>query len=343
MTDPPFAKTILGKRSMKILIADKFEQPGIDALNKLGCTIQFQPDLTTDDLPAAIKEHDPNILIVRSTKVPAPVFEAAGELGLVIRAGAGYDTIDTAAAGAHGVAVANCPGMNSTAVAELAIGFMIALDRRICQQTADLRSGVWAKKAWAKFGRGLKGRTLGLIGVGQIGRLVARRALALEMKILYHDIVACEELDGHDDARRVELDELLAGSDIVSLHVPANDATKNLINASTLGKMQKHAYLVNTTRGSVVDQPALARALNDGDIAGAALDVYGNEPKAEDKSIDNELLQLANFIGTHHVGASTEQAQLAVAEETVRIVEHFKNAGEALNCVNKDALAAATA
>jgi D-3-phosphoglycerate dehydrogenase len=233
--------------------------------------------------------------------------------------------------------------MNSTAVAELAIGFMVSLDRRIPQQTEDLRAGKWAKKAWGKFGRGLKGRTLGLVGVGQIGKLVARRALAMEMKILYHDLIACEELDNHADAKRVELDELLANSDFVSLHVPANDSTRNLMNAETFGKMQKHAYFINTTRGGTVDQDALIAALKDGTIAGAALDVYGNEPKAEDKAIDNGLLQLPNFLGTHHVGASTVQAQLAVGEEAVRVVENFKNSGEAINCVNKDALAAATA
>lgn len=326
---------------MKILIADKFEKTGIDALEGLGCVIVFEPDLTTDDLPAALAQHDPAALIVRSTKVPEAAINAGDHLRLIIRAGAGYDTIDTNAAGARGVGVANCPGMNSTAVAELAIGLIIALDRRIPQQTADLRDGVWAKKAYAKFGRGLKGRTIGLIGVGQIGRLVARRALAMEMNVLYQDIVPCDELDEHPNARRVEREELLTTCDVVSLHVPAIDATKDLINAQTLALMPKHAYLVNTTRGSVVDQAALAAALKNGDIAGAALDVYANEPKAEDKTIANDLLALPNFIGTHHVGASTEQAQLAVAEETVLIVQEFKATGEILHCVNKDALATA--
>ncbi len=326
---------------MKVLIADKFEQVGIDALNKLGCEVEFHPDLTTDVLVDAVKEHDPNVMIVRSTKVPEPVFEAAKNLGVVIRAGAGYDTIDTTAAGARGISVANCAGMNYTALAELAIGFMVCLDRRVPQQTADLRAGNWGKKSWGKFGRGLKGRTLGLIGVGQIGKLVARRALAMEMKVLYQDIVACEELDSQPDAKRVEREELLGSADIVSLHVPAKEATKNLINAETLGKMQKHAYLINTTRGSVVDQPALVAALKNGDIAGAALDVYGDEPKAEDKTYGTEILDLPNFVGTHHIGASTEQAQLAVGYEAVRIVEAFKSSGEVVNCVNSDALTAA--
>ncbi len=325
---------------MKVLIADKFEQVGIDALTGLGCEIHFQPDLTTDVLADAVKEHDPNVIIVRSTKLPEPIFAAAESLGLVIRAGAGYDTIDTAAAGARGVAVCNCPGMNSTAVAELAIGFMVCLDRRIPQQTADLKAGNWGKKAWAKFGRGLKGRTLGLIGVGQIGKLVALRALAMEMKVIYQDIVPCEELDKNPDVKRIEREELLKTADIVSLHVPAMEATKNLINTETLGLMQNHAFLINTTRGSVVDQDALIAALRDGGIGGAALDVYGSEPKAEDKTISNGLLDLPNFVGTHHIGASTEQAQLAVAEEVVRIVQNFKEKGEIVNCVNSDAMTA---
>ena len=327
---------------MKILIADKFEQPGLDALNKLGCDVIFEPDLTTDDLPAALKKHDPKVLIVRSTKVPEPVLEAAGELGLIIRAGAGFDTIDIAAAGTRGIAVCNCPGMNSTAVAELAWGFIVGFDRRIPQQTQELREGKWAKKAWAKFGRGLKGRTLGLIGVGQIGKLVARRGIAFEMKVLYHDIIPCEELDNHPDARRVSLEDVLKQSDFVSLHVPSIPATKHMINAQTLALMKKDAVLVNTTRGAVVDQAALTKALKDGTIAGACLDVYEDEPKAEDKTISQEILSLPNFIGTHHVGASTEQAQLAVAEETVRIVKHFMDAGEGVNIVNAEALAAAT-
>ncbi len=324
---------------MKILIADKFEQAGIDALNEAGCTITFQPDLTTDQLGDTIKEINPDILIVRSTKVPGEVSAAGENLKLIIRAGAGYDTIDTAAAGQRGIAVANCPGMNSAAVAELTLGFMVALDRRIPQQTQELREGKWAKKSWAKLGRGLKGRTLGLIGVGQIGKLVARRAIAFDMKILYHDVVPCEELDQHPDAERVDMNEVLKRSDMISLHVPSNEATKHLINESTLKLMQSHAYLLNTTRGAVVDQDALLAALKDGTIAGAALDVYGDEPRAEDKTFESEILSLPNFVGTHHVGASTVQAQLAVGDEAVRVVKHFKDTGDVVNCVNSDSLA----
>ncbi|MCK4872119.1 MAG: hydroxyacid dehydrogenase [Phycisphaerales bacterium] len=319
---------------MKILIADKFEDFGLTELKTRGFDVIFEPDLKDDSLLAALKEKDPDVLIVRSTKVPDAMIAAAGKLGLIIRAGAGYDTIDITAARAKGISVANCPGMNSTAVAELAMALMLSVDRRIPDQVADLRQGVWNKKGYAKFARGLKGRTLGLIGVGQIGKLVARRALAFEMKVLYQDIVPCEELDNDDRARRVEREELLRSADVVSLHVPAMEATKNLINAEVLGMMQKHALLINTTRGSVVDQKALATALKNGDIAFAALDVYADEPAATDKTIAADILNLPNFYGTHHVGASTEQAQLAVAEEVIRILDEYAKTKEVLNCVN---------
>ncbi|MFW5653308.1 MAG: NAD(P)-dependent oxidoreductase [Planctomycetota bacterium] len=325
---------------MNVLIADKFEDQGIAGLRDNGCTVDFQPDLTTDGLADALNASKAEVLIVRSTKIPAEVIDAADSLRLIIRAGAGFDTIDTKHAGSRGVPVCNCPGTNSAAVAELVMGHILAFDRRIPDQTADLRKGVWNKKQYSKLGRGVKGKVLGIVGVGAIGKLVARRAIAFEMTVLYHDIVPCEELDNHPDAKRVELEEVLKNADVVTLHVPAIEATRHLMNEKTLGMMKPTALLVNTTRGSVVDQKALAAALKNGTIAGAALDVYENEPAAGDKEIQNELLDLPNFQGTHHVGASTEQAQLAVAEMTVEIVKQFKATGEAMNCVNKDAMAA---
>ncbi|MFG0252630.1 MAG: NAD(P)-dependent oxidoreductase [Phycisphaerales bacterium JB038] len=319
---------------MKILIADKFEDAGQAALKERGYEFVFEPDLKDETLVAALKKHDPDALIVRSTKVPADMIAQVGKLSLIIRAGAGYDTIDTKAAREKNIAVANCPGMNSTAVAELAMALMLSVDRRIPDQVGELRQGVWNKKQWSKVGIGLKGKTLGLIGVGQIGKLVARRALAFEMKVLYTDLVPCEELDNDDRAQRVEREELLKSADVVSLHVPAMEATKHLINADALAMMKPDAMLINTTRGSVVDQAALTTALKNGQIRFAALDVYEGEPAATDKEIKNDLLDLPNFYGTHHVGASTEQAQLAVAEEVVRILDEYNASKNVLNCVN---------
>ncbi|MBL1216089.1 MAG: phosphoglycerate dehydrogenase [Planctomycetes bacterium] len=319
---------------MKVLIADKYEDQGLDGLKALGCEVIYTPDLTAEQLPTAIADTDPTVLIVRSTKVQDPAIEAAQSLKVIIRAGAGYDTIQTATARAKGISVCNCPGTNSAAVAELTFGLMLAHDRRIPDQTADLRQGVWDKKKYSKMGRGLKGRTLGLIGVGQIGILVARRAVAFDMQVLYHKRTPCEELDNNPNAQRVSLEQLLAESDFVSLHVPSNDSTKHLINAQTLAQMKNDAVLINTTRGAVVDQAALAEALTAGTIGGAALDVYENEPAAGDTAIANEVVAIPAFLGTHHVGASTEQAQLAVAAMTVDIVTAFKNDGTVLNCVN---------
>lgn len=325
---------------MNVLVADKFEDEGLTGLRDIGCTVNYQPDLTAEGLGAAITAGRSQVLIVRSTKVPAAAMDASDTLRLIIRAGAGFDTIDVKHAGGRGIPVCNCPGTNSTAVAELVMGHLLAFDRRIPDQTFDLRKGVWNKKGYSKFGRGLKGRVLGIVGVGAIGRLVARRAIAFEMTVLYHDIVPCPELDNHPQVKRVSQDEVLKNADFVTLHVPAIDATKHLINERTLGLMKKHAVLVNTTRGSVVDQKALAKALKEGRIAGACLDVFENEPGANDTAISDDILNLPNLQGTHHVGASTEQAQLAVAEMTVEIVQRFMATGEAMNCVNKDAMAA---
>jgi D-3-phosphoglycerate dehydrogenase / 2-oxoglutarate reductase len=318
---------------MKVLIADKFESFGIDELKKMGCEVTSNPELKDAALVQALKDLKPAVLIVRSTKVNADMIGATDVLKVILRAGSGVNTIDVKAATAKGVRVANCPGLNSTAVAELAIGLMLALDRRIPDNVVELRAGSWNKKEYGKA-RGLKGRTLGVLGMGQIGRLVARRALAFEMSILYHDVIAAEEFDRLPNVKRVSLDELLKKADIVTLHVPALPETKNLMNEQRLGLMQKHAFLINTCRGDVVDEPALLKALKEKKIAAAAADVYANEPAGGKDTYAGALKDLPNFYGTHHIGASTDEAQTAVAWETVRIVREFKNGGKVLNAVN---------
>ena len=173
---------------MKVLIADKFEKVGVDGLKELGCTVVMQPDLTADQLPEAVREIDPAILIVRSTKVTAAALQGGAALGLVIRAGAGIDTIDVAAASARGIFVSNCPCRNSLAVAELAMGLLLSCDRRIPDQVADLRQGKWRKGEYSKA-RGLHGRTLGIVGLGQIGREIAKRAQAFGMRVAAWSII----------------------------------------------------------------------------------------------------------------------------------------------------------
>jgi D-3-phosphoglycerate dehydrogenase len=318
---------------MKILIADKFETVGINGLKELEAEVACEPGLKDDALARRIAELDPTILIVRSTKVKADALSAGKQLKLVIRAGSGYDTIDVPAATQRGVKVANCPGMNAVAVAELVMGLMIALDRRIADNVADLRAHKWNKKEYSKA-RGLKGGTLGIIGAGRIGTEVAKRALAFEMRVLYYDVVPDLVPVKHPDCRRATIEDIFRQADVITLHVPGTGDTRHLVNAARLALMKPNALLINTSRASVIDEPALVRALKEGKIRGAAVDVYENEPAADAPTIESPLADVRGLYGTHHIGASTEQAQLAVAEETVRIVREFKNAGCVLNCVN---------
>lgn len=319
---------------MKVLIADKFEKSGVEGLTALGCEVVSDPDLGPETLPGAMKEHDPDVLVVRSTKVPAPVFDAARALALVIRAGAGYDTIDVEAASKRAISVANCPGKNSTAVAELAWGLICALDRKIAQQTMDLRDGKWDKKGYGKA-EGLKGRTLGVIGTGMIGLEVIKRAHAFEMPVLAWS-------RSLDDAKAKDLGvtratspmDVAKNADVLTLHVAATPDTKGMVNAEFLGAMKKGAFLINTTRGSLVDEAALIKAMDEKGVM-AGLDVYENEPGASDTSFDSALAKHPNVVGTHHVGASTNQAQEAIADEAVRIVRVFMATGEIPNVVNR--------
>jgi len=317
---------------MNVLIADKFEKEGIDGLVQLGCQVTQDADLSGDSLRDALK-NGAQVLIVRSTQVTADMFAEAKSLKLVIRAGSGYNTIDIAAARAKGVDVANCPGTNATAVAELAMGLMLAIDRRIADNVADLRQGVWNKKEYSKA-LGLKGRTLGIVGLGKIGLLIARRALAFEMQLVYSDVVANPAAEKELGIRRVEFEPLLRTADYVTLHVPLDDSTRHLIDARRLALMKPTAVLINCSRGEVVDGAALVSALNSCKLRGAGLDVYEVEPGASDTHFKDVTGTCARVYGTHHIGASTEQAQLAVAEEVVRIVEQYIKTGKCLHCVN---------
>ena len=318
---------------MKCLIADKLEKQGLEGLNALGVQVSYQPELGDDPLRRAVAELDPDILIVRSKKVTAPVIEAGRSLKMILRAGSGYDTIDMDAATRKGVRVCNCPGTNSVAVAELTLGLMIALDRRIVDETADLRQRVWNKKEYSKS-RGLKGRTLGIVGMGRIGVEVAKRAAAFEMRLLYTDVTPRKDIEHAYGAKRVPLDELLREADFVTLHVPGGAETRHLINRERLAMMKSTAFLLNCSRGGVVDEQALAEAIKAKVIAGAALDVYEIEPGANDSEFKDPVVETPRVYGTHHIGASTEQAQLAVAEETVRVVKVFHDTGRFINCVN---------
>jgi D-3-phosphoglycerate dehydrogenase len=326
---------------MKVLIADKFEKVGIDGLKELGCTVLSQPDVKADALPAAIAAADPQVLIVRGKKVTAEALKAGTGLALVIRAGAGIDTIDVATASSLGVFVSNCPGKNSIAVAELVLGLLLSCDRRIPDQVAELRAGTWNKGEYSKA-RGLHGRTLGIVGLGQIGREIAGRARAFGMRV-----VAWSRNLTHAEADRLGVAyaqtplEVARLSDAVSINVAANADTRQLVNAEFLAAMRPGAYLINTSRGSVVDEAALEQAVRDKGIR-AGLDVFADEPAGSTGSFGNTIVRAPGVYGTHHVGASTDQAQVAIAHEVIRVVQTFKETGEVPNVVNRLARSSAT-
>ena len=326
---------------MKVLIADKFEKVGIDGLKELGCTVISEPDVKADALPDLIRQVDPNILIVRSKKVNVDALRAGTALTLVIRAGAGIDTIDVAAASELGVFVSNCPGKNSIAVAELVMGLLLSCDRRIPDQVADLRQGKWNKAEYSKA-RGLHGRTLGIVGLGQIGREVAQRARAFGMRV-----VAWSRNLTHEEADRLDLVyaltplEVARLADAVTVNVAATPETRHLVNAEFLAAMKPGAYLINTARGSVVDEAALQQAVRERGIR-AGLDVFQNEPAGGTGEFASAIAQAPGVFGTHHVGASTDQAQVAIAHEVIRVVQSFRATGEVPNVVNRLARSSAT-
>ncbi len=334
---------------MKVLIADKFEKSGIEAIRGMGCEVVSDPEAGATGIPAAIERDRPEVLIVRSSKVRADAIRAGqGQkdrgLKLIIRAGAGYDNIDVPTASAAGIPVCNCPGMNAVAVAELTMGLLLALDRRICEQTSALLAGRWDKKEFSRA-RGLKGMTLGVVGAGAIGRAVIKRALAFEMNVLAWSRSITKEHAKDLGAAWAGTDTpslwAMAGRcDAVTIHLPSAPDTKQLIGREFLSRMRPGAYLINTSRGSVIDEDALLEVAGKNGIR-FGVDVYEGAP-AETQGVWRAKLAGAREnmvrVFTHHVGASTDQAQNAVAEETVRILKVFKESGRAENCVNAAAV-----
>ena len=314
-----------------ILVADAFPKEHLAPLAALGLTVDHRPDIPAKDLPAAAR--DASILVVRSKQVKAEVFEAAPALSLVVRAGAGVNTIDVAAASRRGVFVANCPGQNSIAVAELAIGLVLSLDRRIPDNVALLRQGKWDKKGFSEA-RGVFGRTLALAGLGSIGREVARRGLALGMRVVAWsrslDDAGAKALGVE---RAPDLLALAREADFLSLHVALTKETRGMVSREVLAALRPGAALVNTARAELVDDAALLEAVREGRIR-LATDVFAGEPEKGQADFDSPLAKLPGVYGTHHIGASTAQAQDAIARETVRIVETYVRTGQVQGCVN---------
>jgi D-3-phosphoglycerate dehydrogenase len=317
---------------MKVLVADKFEQSGQDGLRAAGCEVSFQPDLKDDALVEAIRREQPDVLVVRSTKVSEAALDA-GALKLVVRAGAGYNTIDVAAASRRGIYVSNCPGKNSVAVAELTLALILALDRRVADNVQQLREGRWNKKEFSKA-RGLYGRTLGLVGTGQIGQEVITRARAFGMRVVaWSRSLTDERAAALGVERKSSPLDVARASDVVSVHVALKPETRGFIGREFFDAMQAGAYFINTSRGEVVDQTALVAAMREKNLR-AGLDVYANEPTSAAGEFADEIAREPNLYGTHHIGASTDQAQEAIAAETVRIIQTFKETGRVPNVVN---------
>ena len=316
---------------MKVLIADKFEQSGLEGLASLGFDVISQPDLKDDSLEEAMATLMPEGLIVRSTKVEKRHMHDS--LKLIVRAGAGYNNIDVAAASEKGIKVCNCPGKNSHAVAELTIGLIIALDRRIPDNVSQLREGRWNKKEFSKA-KGLNGMTLGIIGMGNIGADVARISKSMGMKV-----IALSLHVGQEGAKalgiRLAKDaiEIAKQSDVVSVHCALTSETRGMLNEQFFSAMKTGSYFVNTSRAEVVDQVALEKAISEKGIR-AALDVFEGEPDTPTAEYNGSLRDNTNIYCTHHIGASTEEAQEAVAAETVRIFKIYAKSGVAENCVN---------
>ncbi|HVG17560.1 MAG TPA: 3-phosphoglycerate dehydrogenase family protein [Blastocatellia bacterium] len=317
---------------MKILIADKFPESGVAELSRDGLELTYDPELKEASLAEAVKTTGADVLVVRGTKVTGEMLEA-GRLSLVVRAGAGYNTIDVKTASARGIYVSNCPGKNSIAVAELAFGLILALDRRIAAGVADLKEGRWNKKEYSKA-RGLFGRTLGLIGLGRIGQEMISRARAFGMPVVaWSRSLSPERAEELGVEMKQSPAEVAASSDILSLHVALKDETRNLIDQKVFEAMRPGSFFINTSRAEVVDQAALERAARERGIS-AGLDVFAGEPSGGTGTVDNEIFKLDNVIGTHHIGASTDQAQQAIADETVRIIREYKRTGRPPNVVN---------
>jgi len=319
---------------VKVLIADKFEEKGVAQLKAAGCEVVHDPGLSGDALRAAIAELDPQVLVVRSTKVDEAALQASMQLSVVVRAGAGFNTIDVEAASGRAIMVANCPGKNSVAVAELTFGLILALDRRIVDNVVDLRRGLWRKKEYGKA-RGLKGRTLGVVGLGQIGRAVVKRARAFEMPVVAWSRSLTDAVANELGVVRCESpSEVARGCDVFSVHVAACDETRNIIDAKVLGKLRPGSYVINTSRADVLDYRALLCAMKELDLR-VGLDVFPEEPKSGESDFRSPMAEAGALVyGTHHIGASTDQAQAAIADETVRIVKEYARTGRVAHCVN---------
>ncbi|GAB4497768.1 MAG: hydroxypyruvate reductase [Anaerolineales bacterium] len=300
---------------MKIIICDKTEKEYIEQMRAAGLTVDVRDDITPEQLMVELPNYDG--MVVRSrTKVRKDLIDVCPNLKVIVRGGAGLDTIDHEYAKEKGIAVMNTPLANSKSVAELAIGYMLMLARSLYAASATMKAEKWEKKAFT--GDEIGGKTLGLIGIGNIGKEVAKRAIAMEMTVVAYDPYVKETDKG---IKLVSLDELLAQSDYISLHLPKTKESANMIGAEQFAKMKNGVRIINCARGGIVNEEALYEALTSGKVAGAALDVFNEEPPT-----DWKLAKLDNVIASPHIGAATKEAQARVgAEVAEKLIAFSKN------------------
>jgi D-3-phosphoglycerate dehydrogenase len=322
---------------MRILFADKYPELSVDKLKQKGQDCVLQPDLEADELDSVLGEYD--VLVVRSTQVTKKAIEAGKSLKMIIRAGAGTNTIDKDAAAARGIYVCNVPGRNAASVAELAIGLLIAIDRNIPDNVFALRQGNWNKKRFS-VAAGLKGRRMGVVGLGAVGLEVLERAHAFGLELYVIDRPN-RWRETHDRLVRIGgikrvtgLKELAERCEILSFHVPSVVGTKKMVDAELLARMPVGAIIINTSRGDIVDEEALIKAMDEKGIR-AGLDVFCGEPSGGEAIFESILARHPNVYGTHHIGASTDQAQAAVARGVIEILDAFSE-GNIKHCVNMD-------
>lgn len=316
----------------RVMICDKLEQEGLDYLRQTGIEVDNRPGLTGEDLKAALRAADG--AIVRSgTRITADLIEQPGKLRALVRAGVGVDNIDVPAATRKGIVVMNTPGGNTLSTAEQTLALLFALVRHTPAADLSLKQGKWERTKFT--GSQLAGKSLGVIGLGRIGRAVAQRALAMEMTVIGYDpLLTADRIAQYGIEPSATIDQLLTQCDILTLHVPLTPETKNLIGAREINLMKKGARIINCARGGLVSEEALSIALESGHLAGAACDVFVQEPPPK----EHPLLKQPNFIGTPHLGASTTEAQRSVSIEAAQLLSDYLLKGQIQAAVNTAAI-----
>jgi len=316
---------------MRVLVADRLSEGSLDEMRTLGVDVSYEPELSASELPGRLAEI--NVLVVRGTEVTKVAFDAGSALNLVIRAGAGVKNIDVATASERGIYVANCPGKNASAVAELTFALIGCLDRRIPDAVASLRSGRWEKNEFARA-VGLRGRSLGILGLGHVGRAVLKLAQAYELSCFAWGRSLTQAKAAELGVTRVASPlELAKVSDIFSVHLELTERTRGIVDRQLLSQLRNGAYFVNTARDELVDYDALLELIAPKNLR-VGLDVMPREPEMRSASYQHPILKSELVYAVPHIGASTDQAQIAIANETVRILRSFLTKGEVPNVVN---------